>query len=93
MEPKLAPVSFPTVNTGTTPAPAWPSPQSDGAQMQNDVADLRLVIEEDQTSGTFIYKTIDRRTGDVVAQLPREDVVKLRDALSYQVGSVIKTAV
>jgi flagellar protein FlaG len=54
-------------------------------------ADLRLVIEEDQASGTYIYKTINRRTGEVVQQLPREEVVRLRDAAAYAAGEVIRT--
>jgi flagellar protein FlaG len=92
MENKLAPIS-PTVNTGVAQAPAWPSTQSNQAQAHGDVADLRLVIEHDEASGSFIYKTIDRRTGDVVSQLPREEVVRMREAITYEVGSLIKTAV
>jgi flagellar protein FlaG len=52
-------------------------------------ADLRLVIEEDQTSGTFVYKTLDRRTGEVVKQLPREEVVRLKESPGYAPGDVI----
>ena len=52
-------------------------------------ADLRLVIEEDQQSGTFIYKTLDRRTGEVVKQFPREEVVRLKEAPGYVPGDVI----
>ena len=52
-------------------------------------ADLRLVIEEDQVSGTFVYKTLDRRTGEVVKQMPREEVVRLKDSPGYEAGDVI----
>ncbi|MBI5940155.1 MAG: hypothetical protein HY859_06990 [Caulobacterales bacterium] len=52
-------------------------------------ADLRLVIEEDQVSGTFVYKTLDRRTGEVVKQLPREEVVRLKETPDYEPGDVI----
>ena len=51
------------------------------------------MIEEDRASGLFIYKTIDRRTGDVVLQLPREEVVRMHEAERYEAGSLIKTAV
>lgn len=51
-------------------------------------ADLRLIIEEDPKGGSYVYKTVDRRTGDIVAQFPREDVLKLKDAESYSAGSV-----
>jgi flagellar protein FlaG len=52
--------------------------------------DLRLVIEEGQ-AGSFVYKTIDRRTGEVVLQLPREEVLRMRDAEAYVAGTVIAT--
>jgi flagellar protein FlaG len=55
----------------------------------NPAADLRLVIEEDAASGTYIYKTMDRRTGEVVQQFPREEVLRLKDALFYKPGQVI----
>ena len=63
------------------PAPIDPPPSVD--------PDLRLVIEEQ--GETFVYKTVDRRTGEVVQQLPREDVVKMREAEAYAVGDVIST--
>ncbi|MFZ5670076.1 MAG: hypothetical protein ACOY4K_11325 [Pseudomonadota bacterium] len=54
----------------------------------SQAADLHLVIEEDGT-GSFIYKTLDRRTGEVIRQLPREEVVRLKDAPGYSPGDVI----
>ncbi|MFN3514188.1 MAG: hypothetical protein ACK41C_14160 [Phenylobacterium sp.] len=53
--------------------------------------DLRLIIEEQ--AGTFVYKTIDRRTGEVVLQLPREDVVRMREEETYAAGDVISAQV
>lgn len=53
--------------------------------------DLRLVIEQDGASGGFVYKTVDRRTGEVVLQLPREEILKLREAGAYSAGDVIAT--
>ena len=52
--------------------------------------DLRLVIEEGQ-AGSYVDKTIDRRTGEVVLQLPREEVLRMRDAEAYVAGAVIAT--
>ena len=52
---------------------------------------MRLVIEEDQASGSFVYKTINRLTGEVVQQFPRAEVLKLRSQAQYAAGSVIKT--
>jgi len=92
MENKLATIAL-TPATGVSPSPAPPSPTSNTAMMQNDAADLRLVIEEDRASGLFIYKTIDRRTGDVVQQLPREEVVRMHQAEDYAAGAIIKTRI
>lgn len=77
-------------NAGVTPSPASPSPTSVTVEMRNDAPDLRLVIEEDAVSGLFIYKTVDRRTGDVVQQLPREEVVRMHQAADYAPGTLIK---
>jgi flagellar protein FlaG len=57
----------------------------------SDPADLRLVIEDDQAAGCFVYKTVDWRTGEVVAQIPREQVLRMREDQAYLSGDVIKT--
>jgi flagellar protein FlaG len=56
-----------------------------------DAADLRLIIEEDQASGAYIYKTVNRRTGEVVQQFPRQEILKLREETGYVAGGVIRT--
>jgi flagellar protein FlaG len=56
---------------------------------QDPVA-LRLVIDLDQASGGYVYKTINRLTGEVVSQLPRAEVLKLREGGS-EPGAVIST--
>jgi flagellar protein FlaG len=50
--------------------------------------DLRLVIEQDEASGSYVYKTVDRRTGDVLQQFPREDVLRFKQAEHYDPGEV-----
>lgn len=57
----------------------------------DDAARYRLVIEEGPSAGSFIYKTMDRVTGEVVRQLPREQVVDLMRDNAYNSGSVIDT--
>ena len=52
-------------------------------------ARYRLVIEEGPQAGSFIYKTLDRVTGEVIKQLPREQVVDLMQTAEYSAGSVI----
>ena len=92
METKLALNALPAAS-GSAPAPAPRSAQPDSPAMQNDPADLRLVIEADPGTGGYIYKTIDRRTGTVVLQLPREDVVRMHEQPAYTTGAVIKAKV
>jgi len=50
--------------------------------------DLRLVIEHDDDTGDYVYKTVDRRTGETLQQFPREEILKLREASRYHTGDV-----
>jgi flagellar protein FlaG len=59
-------------------------PIDDGPQP----GDLRLVIEQDDASGAFVYKTVDRRTGETLQQFPREEILKMRDGADYESGDV-----
>ncbi len=56
-----------------------------------DSGDMRLVIEEDQASGSYVYKTVNRRTGEVILQLPRAEVLRMREKTEYVAGTVIRT--
>lgn len=86
MENKLSvPIAQP-VDIAPAPKPA-PAPEPSVQPPPSPEPDLRLVIEE--RNGTFVYKTIDRRTGEVVLQLPREDVVRMREEEAYSAGDVI----
>ena len=55
-----------------------------------DQADMRLVIEEDKVSNSYVYKTVNRLTGEVIQQLPRDQVLKLREQLDYEAGDVVR---
>ncbi|MBP7703833.1 MAG: flagellar protein FlaG [Caulobacter sp.] len=78
-------------DTGAFPAPKVErvGAARSSKQPAQQTADLRLIIEEDEATGTIVYKTLDRRTGEVVRQLPREEVLRLKDELSYQPGDVV----
>ena len=81
--------------TDLEPAPsARPSPRSPGMktgpELAEQAANVRLVIEEDAQSGSFIYKTVDRTTGEVILQLPREEVLKAVMTGAYTAGDVVK---
>ncbi len=75
-----------TASTAAFPSVA-PTVKKDPPAVEK-VADFRLVIEEDPATGSFVYKTLDRRTGEVVNQFPREQMLRLRDAENYAPGKV-----
>jgi len=62
-----------------------------GAEADADQSRYRLIIEEGPRSGAFIYKTLDRITGEVVRQFPREQVIELMQAQDYRAGRLINT--
>ena len=66
-------------------------PQPRQIQADNDAGRYRLTIEEGPEG--FVYKTLDRVTGEVIRQLPREDVVKMRHSPAYGPGELIRTKV
>jgi flagellar protein FlaG len=55
-----------------------------------DPVDMRLVIEEDEATGSYVYKQVNRRTGEVLMQFPRDDVLKMRQQFDYEAGRVIR---
>jgi len=78
---------------GQKPAPQRPASSASAAASAQgpDLADMRLVIEEDKASGSYVYKTVNRVTGEVIQQLPRDQVLKMRDQVDYEVGQGVRT--
>lgn len=56
------------------------------------VRDTRLVIEEDKETRTYIYKTLDRVTGEVIQQFPRDEILNLRDQPGYSPGRILSAS-
>lgn len=56
-------------------------------------ADTRLVIQEGTMAGLFIYTILDRASGQVMLQIPREDLAQLAARPDYEAGQVIDTKV
>ena len=83
-----------TLVTSSAVAPVTTAKQSPVSKPTPDVeeaAQYRLVIEEGPTLGSFIYKTLDSTTGEIVRQFPREQLLRLAEARKYDAGSVITT--
>ncbi len=78
---------------GQKPAPSRvdTSSTAERAAQSQDPVDMRLVIEEDKASNSYVYKTVNRLTGEVIQQLPRDQVLKLREQLNYEAGDVVRT--
>lgn len=87
---KVTRVSLPAVSAAS-------SSGSDGfadsrpSQEAERLARYRLVIEQGGAKGVFIYKILDRETGEVVRQLPRDEVARIGDQSTYAAGAVIDT--
>ncbi|MBU2136050.1 MAG: flagellar protein FlaG [Alphaproteobacteria bacterium] len=94
MESRVAAVAATNRASFERPAPQAPGVAREVAPRpapKSEQADLRLIIEEDAAVGAYVYKTIDRHTGEVVSQIPREEVLKMRDRPEYEVGDVVST--
>jgi flagellar protein FlaG len=71
---------------GRQPAPAA---EPDTAPTANP--ELRLVIQQVGDTGDFVYTVIDRISGQVVHQTPREEVAHMGERAGYAAGALIKT--
>jgi flagellar protein FlaG len=87
---RTGPLTEPAVETARPVYEVSPARKS-SLSNPSDQNQYRLVIEEDQGSGAFVYKTLDRNTGEVVLQYPREEVLRLKEHASYQAGAIIRT--
>lgn len=93
MENKINTVPVPPeLSSGHQQAP--PAAQRDQAETSvpkfapHPAADLRLVIEPRGSS--YVYKTIDRRTGEIVSQYPMEEIAKMLNEQRYSAGVIIR---
>ena len=87
---------IPNIVPDVTPAQAAPAPaqgtgNSQAPQSEPASADLRLVIEDDKAAGSYVYVTIDPVTGKVVSQIPREQLLKMRESPDYRPGAVFNS--
>ena len=86
--PPPAPGAKPPAKT----APAAASTASSSSETSGDAAQ-RLVIKEGAQAGVLIYTILDRATGQVLVQIPREEVVHVATRPDYSAGRVIDTKV
>jgi flagellar protein FlaG len=77
--------------TQVQPGSASGKPEAKPVATGPDPVDIRLVIEEGEVSGSYVYKTINRVTGEVLQQFPREDLLKLQSGDGYKSGAIVRT--
>lgn len=54
------------------------------------VVNLGLVIEDDKAAGEYVYKTVNRATGQVVSQWPSQQLLQLSVADNYSPGGIFR---
>ncbi len=95
--PQASPTLPGAINTSTNL-----SPEQRVEVLQEAVAKLikktlppnsKLQIEQDKISGTFVYRSVDPETGEIVSQWPPEKLVELRDYLKEMEGVLVDKTV
>lgn len=64
-------------------------PNQDSGSRALFPVDYRLVIEKSAKTGSYIYKTLNSFTGEVVGQRPEEDVFKMAASSQYSPGLIV----
>ena len=88
--PELSDIAVPPVAVSVDTGKA--SDRNPASQQAEDAAKYRLVIEEGPTQGTFVYKTLDSTTGEIVRQFPREQILRMAESGGYSAGGLIDTS-
>jgi uncharacterized FlaG/YvyC family protein len=60
---------------------------------KNLPSNSKLQIEQDKNTGTFIYRSINPDTGEVIRQWPPEKLLELRDYLKELAGVLVNRQV
>ena len=91
---KVVPISVsPAVAAIEAATPGKDFNQDRAANDAEKAARYRLIIEEGPIHGTFVYKTLDSTTGEVIRQFPREQVLRMAESGGYTAGGLIDTSV
>src|SRR5258706_16247258 len=95
--PQASPTLPGAVNTATNL-----TPEQRVEVLQESVAKLikkalpsnsKLQIEQDKTSGTFVYRSVDPDTGEIISQWPPEKLIELRQYLKEMEGVLVDKTV
>ena len=64
------------------------------ADLNRMVQDMRreLQFQVDKDSGEVVVKVVDTQTGDVVRQIPPEEILRLRERLAKSAGAIFRAS-
>lgn len=88
--------AMPPVAAATKPSPSKPTVlkmSTPSSSQEASDAQQRLIISEGATTGVYVYTILDRATGEVMVQIPREEVVRIAARPDYTAGQVLDTKV
>lgn len=95
MESRVTPPPS-TLGLQTGQPPPQPARRDEGKEAKSiskytpsPASEQRLLIEP--VGRSYVYKIVDRKTGEVIWQYPMEDVLKMRSQETYSAGTVIRT--
>jgi flagellar protein FlaG len=78
------------------PSPATSTPAASSTDSPDVAAQAkpttRLLIDQDKVTGVFVYRIVDSQTGNLLAEIPNEQIANLKNADDYVSGSVISTS-
>jgi uncharacterized FlaG/YvyC family protein len=96
-----APAAFAPTKGTSAPEPAFEEREEHKASARETLADAvkdlrtttssraRLSIDHDAFVQAFVYRSIDKQTGEVIQQWPGEDALRLRRYLRQLAGLVV----
>ena len=60
---------------------------------KNLPSNSKLQITHDKDTGTFVYRSIDAETGEVIRQWPSDEILKLRESVRELEGMLVDTRI
>jgi hypothetical protein len=85
-------VSAPAPTTSAQPAQPAQAVQTSDAQTATDGASssaspTKVVVEQGNNKAVMVFKVLDRHTGEILAEIPRQEAKKTASDPTYQAGA------
>lgn len=60
---------------------------------KNLPSNSKVQITHDKSTGTFVYRSVDAKTGEVIRQWPSDEILRLRESVRELEGMLLDTSV